>query len=180
MEKAGITLQTKISELLEDYPSLETKLLELSPVFSKLKNPILRRTVARVTSLQQAAMVAGINPILLVKELRTMAGLSSLDLDTNEVNVEQDALSSAPDWFVEGRIKRVLDARPIIDAGGSPMQEILRLANELGSNEILRLTTSFRPQPIIDVLKSKGFEVWSKENITYFVKIKSDCLDQSF
>lgn len=50
-----INLQTKVAELLGAYPQLEEQLLKLSPTFAKLKNPILRRTVAKVTSLQQAA-----------------------------------------------------------------------------------------------------------------------------
>ncbi|HOK52235.1 MAG TPA: DUF1858 domain-containing protein [Bacteroidales bacterium] len=41
-----ITPQTKVGELLEAYPQLEAKLLELSPKFGHLKNPVLRRTVA--------------------------------------------------------------------------------------------------------------------------------------
>ena len=53
-----INLQTKIADLLTAYPQLEDKLIGISPVFAKLKNPILRRTVARVTSVQQAATIA--------------------------------------------------------------------------------------------------------------------------
>ena len=41
--------------LLEHCPELEDELLALSPAFAKLKNPILRRTVAKVATLCQAA-----------------------------------------------------------------------------------------------------------------------------
>jgi len=74
--KTDINLQTKVANLLESYPELEDILMELSPVFSKLKNPVLRRTIAKVTSLQQAAGVAGISPPLLIQKLRKAAGLS--------------------------------------------------------------------------------------------------------
>ena len=38
-----ISPQTKVGELLDAYPELEKVLFELSPAFSKLKNPILRK-----------------------------------------------------------------------------------------------------------------------------------------
>ncbi|MDD4434532.1 MAG: DUF1858 domain-containing protein, partial [Parabacteroides sp.] len=47
----------KVAELLNDYPEIEDTLLSLSPAFAKLRNPVLRKTVARVTTLQQAAKV---------------------------------------------------------------------------------------------------------------------------
>jgi len=42
-----ITPQIKVAELLETYPQLEEVLIDLSPTFKKLKNPVLRRTIAR-------------------------------------------------------------------------------------------------------------------------------------
>ena len=44
--KPLITPETKVGELLTHYPELEELLLQFSPAFATLKNPILRRTVA--------------------------------------------------------------------------------------------------------------------------------------
>lgn len=164
-----ITLDTKVDDLLKYYPELEGKLLELSPIFTKLKNPILRRTVARVTSLKQAAEVGGISPELLIQELRFAAGLSAYDAEAI-MNVCWDEDEESPVWFDEGQIKVVLDVRSIIEAGKSPMQEILKLSSELQDGEIFQLITSFRPVPIIDILKSRGFNVWTRGNNT-FIKL---------
>lgn len=60
MEKLIITPKTKVFELLLAYPELEALLIEMAPVFKKLQNPVLRRTIARVTTLQQAAQVGEI------------------------------------------------------------------------------------------------------------------------
>jgi hypothetical protein len=46
-----ITPQTKVGELLDAFPELENVLIQIAPPFKKLRNPILRRTVARVTRL---------------------------------------------------------------------------------------------------------------------------------
>jgi len=55
-----ITPKTSIRELFDHFPQLEEVFIEMVPTLKKLKNPILRRTIARVTSLQQASLVGGI------------------------------------------------------------------------------------------------------------------------
>jgi len=53
---------TKIGVLLDTYPFLLEYLLAQSPKFSKLKNPILRRTVAALASISRAASLGGLDP----------------------------------------------------------------------------------------------------------------------
>jgi uncharacterized protein len=50
-----ITRETKVHELLETYPYLLDFLADLRPEFAKLRNPVLRNTVARVASLATVA-----------------------------------------------------------------------------------------------------------------------------
>jgi len=59
-EKLFFRPNTKVGELLDTYPQLEAFLLSLSPAFAKLRKPILRKTVARVASLQQTAIVGAL------------------------------------------------------------------------------------------------------------------------
>ena len=77
--KPLITPETKVGELLTHYPELEELLLQFSPAFATLKNPILRRTVAQVTSLRQAAKVGNANIVEMVNSLRQAAGQSISD-----------------------------------------------------------------------------------------------------
>lgn len=163
-----INLHIKVSDLLDAYPQLEGTLLELSPAFSKLRNPILRRTVAKVTTLQQAAKVAGISPILLLETLRQAAGLP-IDNSNESIDIENEQ-KDKPEWFGEMNITIRFDARPIIESGENPMQEIIRLSKELQNNQIMELTAPFKPVPIMDLLKSKGFEVWYNNGKAYFMK----------
>ena len=46
-----ITPKTKVLELIETYPELEDVLIEYAPAFKNLKNPVLRRTVAKIATL---------------------------------------------------------------------------------------------------------------------------------
>ncbi|MBK5720389.1 DUF1858 domain-containing protein [Dysgonomonas sp. Marseille-P4677] len=167
-----ITLQTKVADLLKNYPELETKLLELSPAFAKLKNPILRRTVAKITSLQQAAGVAGIPPALMVQELRKAVGLSTIDVQ--DIEDSGNEKSEPPYWFDKEKIRAIFDACPVIESGQSPMQEILDLAKGLSKDEILQIITPFKPVPIIDKLKSRGFTVWIQDNNNYFTLLNKE------
>ncbi len=163
-----INLHIKVSDLLDTYPHLESTLLELSPAFSKLRNPILRRTVAKVTTLQQAAKVAGISPILLLETLRQAAGLP-IDGSNESIDIENEQ-KDKPEWFDDTNITIRFDARPIIESGENPMQEIIRLSKELQNNQIMELTAPFKPVPIMDLLKSKGFEVWYNNGKAYFMQ----------
>ncbi|NLJ07616.1 MAG: DUF1858 domain-containing protein, partial [Sphingobacteriales bacterium] len=107
MDKLIITPKTKIYDLLEAYPQVEDELIRLVPAFSKLKNPILRKTIAKVTTLQQAAMIGGVELGIIINKIRQLAGddaVESAELSTFDE-------TTVPDWFDEHKIVRKLDAR---------------------------------------------------------------------
>lgn len=159
-EKLIISPKTKVGEVLDAYPQLEAVLLELSPSFARLKNPILRKTVARVASLQQAAIVGGLKVDDLVNRLRKEVGQDNF----NQATEEGAYISQAkPEWFVEDKIKQHFDATPVINSGDSPMAGILTIAQNLNPGEILELKTPFIPAPIIDLLIGKGFKTYTVE-----------------
>ncbi len=56
-----ITPSITVHALLDAYPELEEVLICIAPPFKKLRNPILRRTVAKVATLKQAASVGGVS-----------------------------------------------------------------------------------------------------------------------
>ena len=57
----GINPKTKIDELLKQYPFLEEFLITLSPKFKGLKNPIMRKTMGKVATLEMASKISGLN-----------------------------------------------------------------------------------------------------------------------
>ena len=58
--KIEITPSVTIDALLKAYPELEEVLIGIAPPFKKLKNPILRRTIAKVATIRQIASVGGV------------------------------------------------------------------------------------------------------------------------
>jgi DUF438 domain-containing protein len=77
----GINAKTKIDELLKQYPFLEDFLITLSPKFKGLKNPIMRKTMGKVATLEMAATVSGLNLDALIASLTDEIEKRSGDID---------------------------------------------------------------------------------------------------
>jgi len=167
-----ITPETKLGKLLENYPQLEEELISISPTYSKLKNPILRKTVGKVASLRQVAEVGEIPIADLVNRLRKHVGNCEEFVPDNrqERNVEK------PDWINSDQIAKTLDARPIIETGGHPLEQVMKELVELENGKIYELITPFVPSPLLDVVRNKGYQVWTEtaeDNSVrnYFIKM---------
>jgi hypothetical protein len=149
---------TKVSSLLDRYPELEDVLIQLAPPFVRLKNPLLRRGVARVASLKQAAAVGHLPVSRLVNTLRGAVGQPAIPDDDSD---ERSAYFSAqPDWFDAARVIHTVDESST-DPDKMPIAELLQRAMLLNPGEILELRSQHLPAPGIDILKSKGYRVWS-------------------
>jgi len=164
-----ITPKTRVGELLDTYPELESVLMELSPAFKKLKNPVLRKTVGKVATLQQAAALGNIPVTEVINNLRTEVGQQLFDgADSNdEINYKQ------PGWYDSDKVSVSFNASPLIDSGENPMQEVLAHLEKTNSGEIFLLTTPFVPAPIIELISKKGYShycITSSQGqcITYF------------
>jgi hypothetical protein len=157
MKESKITIspKTKVGELLDAFPELEPVLMAMSPAFEKLKNPVLRRTVARVATLQQISVVGGVNIEEIIRRLRKEAGQNLGDEAAENTKYLTD---ETPEWYEKSRITGRFDATGKINSGESPMQEILHEASHLNPGEIFELQTPFIPAPIIDMLKAKNFK----------------------
>lgn len=154
-----INAQTKIGELLDAYPQLEDVLIELSPSFAKLKNPVLRKTVGRIASLRQAADIGGLNVGEMISVLRKASGQESSSINITSDVKTQDTVT---EWFDEKNVFLTFNASNIIERGESPMKDILEVANLIDENKIMLLITPFIPVPILELLESKGYKTWSR------------------
>jgi len=168
--KLVITPKTRVLQLLEAYPQLEEVLVGIVPAFSRLKNPVLRRTVARVANLQQAAAVGNVKVGDLVSRLRREVGQ-----DLYAEGADASYVTARPAWFAEGRIARELDAQPMLAAGEQPVNQALADLAALAPGAVYKLSAPFLPAPLIDKASSLGLEHWlvkeSEERfIVYFHK----------
>jgi hypothetical protein len=150
-----ITPKTKVLQLIETYPQLEEVLIEYVPAFNKLKNPVLRKTVARVATLQQAASIGNVRVEDLINRLRQEVGQ---DLISDAGNTGYN--TTKPEWFSERLVSGGLDARLMLAAGEHPVSQVMADLNAMERETIYKLTAPFLPAPLIDKASSLGLAHW--------------------
>jgi len=155
MTELVIAPKTKIAELIAAFPELEGILIDYVPAFEKLKNPVLRRTVARVTTLQQAAVIGGVNVEDLINRLRAEVGQDLFSGGTSAAYT-----TDRPGWFSEGRVVAELDAKGMLAAGEQPINQVIADLQALDPGDIYRLTAPFMPAPLVDKASSLGISHW--------------------
>jgi DUF438 domain-containing protein len=105
---------TKIADLLGEYPFLLEYLAGLSPQFSRLKSPILLKTIGRVATVRQAAGFGGIPPAELLQKIR-----AEIERATgHHVEIESDEAPAPPLADREARLEVLKDIIRRLHEGG--------------------------------------------------------------
>lgn len=153
----------KISEVLQRYPQLLDTLIDLSPAFAKLRNPLLRKVQARLVTVQQAAGIAGLDPALLTRRLNHAAGITAPD-DADATSAGSAGLAPVerPSWVDDAPVAATLDVRPILARDEEPFKAIMDASREVPAGSVLRLTVGFEPLPLYDALGKQGFTHWAE------------------
>ena len=154
-QKIIITPKTKVLELIENYPQLEEVLIQYAPAFKNLKNPVLRRTVAKIATLQQAAAIGNVKVEELVNRLRKEVGQEFL---TTESGGGYNNIK--PAWFAIDKVKQQLNASEMLAAGEHPVNQVISDLNKLEDGLIYLLIAPFLTAPLIDKATSLGFRHW--------------------
>ena len=168
-----VTTKTNINSLLETYPELEEFLMKLNKKYKKLKNPVLRRTVARIATLSQVARIGGYEPLELTNIIRKKLGQKAID-DTGLV--KEGIQKEKPSW-IEGEPSVVVNGNEMLDGGKNPLAEINKILKTMKPGEFILLKTDFLPSPMIDTFQEQGQDTWSEEISTdsfetYILKVR--------
>jgi len=159
MTNADITPSTKVRDLLIKYPELEDKLIAMAPPFKKLKNPILRNSIGRVATMKHISAVSGIPLNELINKIREAIGLQP----TADSYKDENYFLDQPEWFSKERIVLSFNEEKLDNKNQMTIVTILLEAKKVKKGEIIELITSFLPAPGIDLLKAKGYSVWTKK-----------------
>ena len=170
--KLSIEPGTTVGALLEAYPEAESVLIDLAPAFARLRNPVVRRTVAKVATLEQAAKIGGVSLHTVIEKLRTFTGQSGPGTDSSPSG---DDSGGAPDWVAQSRVIEVVDAAAMLERGVHPIGKIREAVSLLGPGEVVVLRAPFRPEPLLDTMRRAGAQVYCESEgqnyVVYFARI---------
>jgi len=155
-----------VSDVLARDESLIEVLVRRAPALAKLRNRAMRRVMARLVTIEQAARIAKIPPVLLVQDLNRALGIRTPDDDQRTASNDAPASKSPePRPSRPGGARVVeLDVRTELRAGREPFSTIMRAVAALEESEVLRLRATFEPLPLCAVLSKRGLAFRTEEH----------------
>ena len=155
-----INAHTKISALLRENPEALETIVSLSPKFTKLRNPLLRKLMASRTTLRMASKIGGCTPEDFFAKLEplgfTIGKAVAEEAEQQAANMPEFMKHITPENVAE------LDVRPILNAGKDPFNMILGQVKALKPLQTLKLINDFEPIPLIQLLGKQGFESYNQ------------------
>lgn len=143
----------RIHDLLQEFPELEEIIVEINPVYRKLKNPVLRKTVGKIATVEQAARAGGIEVTEFVNKLREAVGQELI------VSAEIGSETTETAEWTQGEPVESVDGSALLAEGKNPLEIVTAKMKELSTGEFLLLQTDFRPAPMIDNMQKQGHQV---------------------
>jgi hypothetical protein len=157
-----ITSQSKLFDVLEAYPSLESQIVNIAPPFKNLKNPVLRRTVGKLATLEKVAQIGGMDVNRLVNTLRRSVGQEELAAEpTANLAVDIPRGVDDPEW-ISGEPQFTINGTELLQRGEVPLGRVNELLGQLSQGRFLLLVTNFEPTPILDAMQKQERHVYHK------------------
>ena len=157
-----IDANTKIADILRQHPDALEVIVGLSPTFTKLRNPLLRKVLAGRASIRMASKMGGCTEHDFFTRLKPLG----FDINTSaeEPNQKEDPVVR-PDFLSGIGADHIteLDVRPFIESGNDPLSIILRKIRSLEKEQVLKIVNSFEPTPLMQLLAKQGFESFSEK-----------------
>ena len=168
-----INENTKIATILKQHPGALNVIVSISSKFRKLRNPILRKLMAGRTSVAMASKIGGCTPNDFLKKLQPLG----FEIKNSTNIVEKNETRQLPDFLkniIQEQIVE-LDVRQVIARGKDPLNIILEKIKSLQPGQVLKITNTFEPIPLMLLLNKQGFESYADVIhddlvLTYFFK----------
>ena len=124
---------TKIDDLLTQYPFLLEFLITLSPKFKNLKNPVVRKTMGKVATLKKAAAIGGLKVDDLISKLSAEISQASASKESvTDPKERQAALKQIIRDLHDGKDMEVLKQKFRELVHGVEATEIAKMEQEIG------------------------------------------------
>lgn len=147
----------RVATVLAQDARLLDVFIAASPAFEKLRTSAMRKTMARLVTVEQAARIAGVDPTVLVDRLNEALGGGDVRADLPRT-ASVAALPAIPASLSSIAADRIvdLDVREDLRAGREPFKRILDAARGLPIGDVLRVRAIFEPAPLYSVLAKYG------------------------
>lgn len=170
--KMNINENTKIGTLIKHNILAIEAIVSIHPVFSKLRNPFLRKILASRVTIKEAAKIGGTSVEAFFEVLASI-GFKIDKKQTQTTNCMEVIGQSIEEALKGGKVKQ-LDVRPLLANNVDPFKQINDAIKDLPTDYVLELINTFEPVPLIKILHQRGYEsavVRQGEVVTtYFLK----------
>lgn len=162
-----ITSNTRIGKMLDSYPETLNFLISLNPLFDKLNNKVLRKTIASRATVADAAGISNIPLTALLVQLNDLIKMKTNNIectpDTRKVLTEP---MPKPEFLSALSDEQIIELNvcKYIENGTDPFNVIRETILMLRQDQVLHLINSFEPVPLYKVLGNKGYEHYKEQD----------------
>jgi len=147
----------RVSEVLTRDEALLEVFVRHAPHFEKLRNVALRRIMARLVTVEQAARMADVPVDALLRDLNAALHIESSEAVRAPVD-DAGASSTENASRHPASLRQVeLDLREDMRVGREPFSRIMAAIATLGPADVLLLRTIFEPVPLFGLMAKRGF-----------------------
>ena len=163
----------RVSTVLRQDESLVEVFAELSPAFDRLRSPTMRKVMARLVTVEQAATIAGVDADELVARLNEHRGTvpsaaaagtggdatpAAVATAPSNADPRPAALAAvAPEDVIEA------DVRDDLRRGEEPFSRIMSARREVPDGGALCVRAIFEPVPLYAVMEKQGLAHYTEE-----------------
>ena len=167
--------EMKVKEVLKFNEHMIDAFVWLAPAFERLRNPVMRKAMARRVSVEQAARIARVPLMEALYLLNLAAGEDEQKLTAELRLMNQDGHRHTPQDTerMPGELEGLCDNDPRVhfvdvlaqaETSVDPRPAIMHGLSELHeTDDVLLIRHRFDPLPLRDLFKRSGFASWAKE-----------------
>jgi len=146
----------RVSDVLDRDESLVEVFVRHAPHFAKLRTRAMRRVMARLVTVEQAARTANVSVDRLVRDLNDALGIT-VDGQANTPTMSSPAAETAAARHPAAAHVVDLDVRDDLRFGREPFSRIMAAVAGLTESDVLHLRAIFEPVPLFTALEKRGF-----------------------
>lgn len=160
--QSAIVATDRVSDVLARDEALVEVFIRHAPQFTKLRSRTMRRVMARLVTVEQAARMGRVDVELLVRDLNDALGVERAPREARSAARPAaprpaPLFPAAPDGPPSGRTIVEVDVREDLRAGREPFSRIMAAVSALPPGEMLLIRAIFEPVPLFAALARRGF-----------------------